>query len=608
MNRVINQNTIIRRPGQDKPKEAQLTNKETSQKGSVHNSIAPEGMIIPDLIPFDPNASVKVIAMGGLCEIGKNTWIIESGDKMFLIDGGLAFPSEDMHGVDLVFPELTYLIENQHKLVGMIITHGHEDHIGGIVNMLKSINIPIMYGPPLAVGLLEGKLKEHGLLGKSVIKRTKPRETVQLGPFAITWIRNNHSIPDSFCLIIQTPAGKIVHSGDFKFDHTPVDGEHFDIAPLAEAGNKGVQLLISDSTNAERAGFTPSEKAVYPKIEEVFIKATKRIIITTFASQVHRIKQILEIAQKYGKKVVILGRSMLNIALVSRQLGYMTYPDGLLIRAEEVSNYPLNKVVILTTGSQGEPLSALTRIANGSHRQISIIPGDTVIISATPIPGNERSVAATINALFARGAEVVYGRDAGVHVSGHCSQEEQKILLNLIKPKFFMPAHGEYRMLVKHGQLAEEVCNMPPENIFIMENGDVLEISSKGAAITGEVPAGIVMVDSSRQGVVDKGLIKDRELLSKSGIVNVVFAVSSGKIATGPDVLFKGIVFADVEESKNLASEIKAKVVSYFESESNKADESLLRKNIEKIVATEVANIKQDPAIQVMILEAALAS
>ncbi|MDX1921368.1 MAG: ribonuclease J [Candidatus Caenarcaniphilales bacterium] len=587
--------TIIRRVSDNEPTQP-----------ANNSNLKASTDIIPDLIPFDPKAKVQVIAMGGLCEIGKNTWVLSCNDKIILIDGGLAFPSEDMHGVDLVFPELTYLIENQDKIAGMIITHGHEDHIGGIVNMLRSINIPIMYGPPLAVGLLEGKLKEAGLLSKSVIKRTKPRETVQLGPFAVTWLRNNHSIPDSFSLVIQSPAGRIVHSGDFKFDHTPVDGEHFDIAPLAEAGAKGVQLLISDSTNAERAGFTPSEKAVYPKIEEVFVKASKRIIITTFASQVHRIKQIMEIAQKYGKKVVILGRSMLNIALVSRQLGYMNFPDGLLIRAEEVSNYPLNKVVILTTGSQGEPLSALTRISNGSHRQISIIPGDTVIISATPIPGNERSVAATINALFARGAEVVYGREAGVHVSGHCSQEEQKILLNLIKPKFFMPAHGEYRMLVKHGKLAEEVCGMSPENIFIMENGDVLQISSEGAAVVGEVPAGIVMVDSSRQGTVDKELVKDRELLSKSGIVNLIFAIHNDKILTGPDVLFKGIVFSDVEESREFAQKIKEQTITYFNQEANKSNLDEVKAKLEKIISDEFKLIKQDPAVQITILEAAL--
>ncbi|MDJ0626202.1 MAG: ribonuclease J [Candidatus Caenarcaniphilales bacterium] len=586
----ITSKTIIRRP--DTKKDSKKISKEI-------------GSIVEDLIPLEENAKVQVIPIGGLCEIGKNTWIVKCNDQIVLIDGGLAFPSEEMHGVDLVLPELTYLIENKEKIVGMILTHGHEDHIGGISNMLKNLDIPIIYGPPLAIGLLEGKLKDQGLSQKTVLKRTKARESVKLGPFAFTWIRNNHSIPDSFCLIIQTPAGRIVHSGDFKFDHTPVDGELFDIAPLAEVGRKGVELLISDSTNAEKSGFTPSEKAVFPKIEEVFVRSSKRIIITTFASQVHRIKQILEIAQKYGRKVAVLGRSMLNIALVSRQLGYMQFPEGLLIRADEVSNYPLNKVCILTTGSQGEPLSALTRIANGTHRQLSIIPGDTVIVSATPIPGNERSVAATINALFARGAEVVYGRESGVHVSGHCSQEEQKLLLNLIRPKHFMPAHGEYRMLVRHGKLGEEVCGLPPEKVFIMENGDVLEISQNHAEITGEVPAGIVMVDSSREGKVNKELIQDRDTLSKCGIVNVILTTSNNTILAGPDVIFRGLVFSEIEESKNLAQEIRDKVTEYYQNEANK-DLEQLKKNIEKIVKETTKKIKQEPVTQVMILETSL--
>jgi ribonuclease J len=591
MNRPINQKPIIRRPSPEGQADPQPTT--TSQ-------------IVPDLVKAVPGEKVQVISLGGLCEIGKNTWAIRYQDQIMIIDGGLAFPSEDMHGVDLVLPELTYLVENKEKIVGMLITHGHEDHIGGVSNMLKSVDIPIIYGPPLAVGLLEGKLKEAGLMQKANMKRIKPRETVQLGSFAVTFVRNNHSIPDSFSLIIQSPAGKIVHSGDFKFDHTPVDGELFDIAALSEASASGVTLLISDSTNAERAGYTPSERAVYAKLEETFVKATKRIIITTFASQVHRIRQILDIAQKYGRKVAILGRSMLNIALISRQLGYMTFPDGLLIRAEEVTQYPLNRIVILTTGSQGEPLSALTRISNGSHKQISIIPGDTVVISATPIPGNERSVAATINALFARGAEVVYGRDSGVHVSGHCSQEEQKIMLSLVRPKFFMPAHGEYRMLVRHGKLAEEVCGLPSENVFIMENGDVLEVTTDSAQIVGEVPAGIIMVDSSRENSIDRDIVQDRHKLSTQGMMNLILTVNNGKIMAGPDLIFKGFVVGEAHEMEELQTEIKRKVTEAWPEVVQKGA-AQMQAALGAIIKQCLADHKQEPIIQVVVLEASLA-
>ncbi len=584
----MNKKPIIRRPNQNQ-------NIEVEKKEINDNT---QENIIPDLVQAIPGEKVQVISLGGLGEIGKNTWVMRYQDQIMIIDGGLGFPSEDMHGVDLVLPELTYLIENQDKIAGMIITHGHEDHIGGISNMLKSVNIPIIYGPPLAIGLLEGKLKEAGLLGKANMNRIKPRETVTVGAFAVTFVRNNHSIPDSFSLVIQSPAGKIVHSGDFKFDHTPVDGELFDISALAEASASGVSLLISDSTNAERSGYTPSEKAVFTKIEEAFVKATKRIIITTFASQVHRISQILEIAQKYGRKVAILGRSMLNIALISRQLGYMHFPDGLLIRAEEVANYPLNRIVVLTTGSQGEPLSALTRIANGSHKQLSIIPGDTVIISATPIPGNERSIAGTINALFARGADVVYGKESGVHVSGHCSQEEQKLMLSLVQPKFFMPAHGEYRMLVRHGKLGEEVCGLPSENIFIMENGDILEITTDSAQIIGEVPAGIIMVDSSREHSVNKEVLRDRDKLSKQGLVNIIITMDKDKIVAGPDILLKGFVFGDAAQSAEFTENLKSQILQ--------ADTEISQSNLEKVVKNFLKEHRLDPMVQLLVLEASL--
>ncbi len=565
-------------------------------------STAQSERIIPDRLTIDPNKKVKVIALGGLCEIGKNTWAFECDDQILIVDAGLAFPSEDMHGVDLVLPDLTYLTENQHKIVALVITHGHEDHIGGVSNLLNKAHIPIIFAPPLAVGLLEVKLKEAGLLASTNMKRFKARETLHLGPFIVTLTRNNHSIPDSFCVIIQTPAGVIVHTGDFKFDHTPVDGELFDIAPLAEVASEGVLLMISDSTNAERAGYTPSEKFVYPQLEECFMRASKRIIITTFASQVHRIKQILEIANKYGRKVAILGRSMLNIALVSRQLGYTTFPDGLLVRAEEVSQLPPNKVAILTTGSQGEPLSALTRIANGSHKQISISPGDTVIISATPIPGNERSVASTVNALFSRGAQVVYGREAGVHVSGHCSQEEQRIMLNLIQPKYFMPAHGEYRMLVRHGKLGEEVCNMPSENVFIMENGDVLELTANSAKVVGEVPAGILMIDSSaRRDFIKEETIKIRHRLSKQGFVSIIITAEGEKIISGPDVFFKGMAI-NTAILAELQVEIVAQILELWPTLAKLSEEELQAK-IEALVLELMNTHKHSPIVQTVLMQ-----
>lgn len=573
--------------------------------------------IVPEIIKIEPEKKVEVIAIGGLGEIGKNTWAFRCDDQILVVDAGLGFPNESMPGIDLVLPDLTYLIENKDKIAGLVITHGHEDHIGGIPNLLRSVDVPIIYGPPLAIGLVESKLKEHGLLQKSSIKRIKPRETFKIGSFAVTFVRNNHSIPDSFSLIIQSPAGLIVHSGDFKFDHTPVDGELFDFAALSEASKKGVQLLISDSTNSERPGFSPSEKYVYPNIEEAFIRATKRIIITTFASQVHRIRQILEISQKHGKKVAILGRSMLNIALIARQLGYMTFPDGLLIRAEEVSHYPLNKIVVLTTGSQGEPMSALTRISKGTHRQISIIPGDTVIVSATPIPGNERAVASTINALFSRGAQVVYGKEAGVHVSGHASVEEQKIMLNLIKPKFFMPAHGEHRMLVSHGELAQEVLGMPSEDVFVMENGDVLEISTDkntetSAKISGKVPVGIVMVDSSdhSHGIAQK-IVEDRKELSTKGFVSAVitFDSQSKKIFDKPDVVLKGVISNNPEDLSTMRESVANSLLENWQKCVTSNDgENKLKSALTKIVAEACKKHNQKPLVQVMLLDTAASS
>ena len=425
----------------------------------------------PSVRPGKAVNALRIVALGGLGEIGKNTMAISYGDDLILVDSGLAFPSEEMLGVDLVLPDISFLIENRSKLKGLVITHGHEDHIGGIPFILKEIPIPVIYGSALALGLIEGKLKEIGLADRTVMHSVRPRQKVRIGCFTIQFVRCTHSIADSFSLIIETPVGTLVHTGDFKFDFTPVDGELFDIASLTAAAQEGILLLMSDSTNTEKEGYTSSERTVWRKLIEVFANAAGRIIVTTFASNVHRISQVLQAAMKYDRKVAILGRSMLNLAGISRELGYMTFPDGLLMPVEQINKLPHNKVVILTTGSQGEPLSALSRIANHEYKQMRIVPGDTVIVSATPIPGNERSVANTINALFLRGADVIYGRQAGVHVSGHACRQEQMLMINLCRPKFFMPIHGEYRMLVRHGEIATE-CGVLPENVFVMEMGN----------------------------------------------------------------------------------------------------------------------------------------
>ena len=485
---------------------------------------------------------LKIIPLGGLGEIGKNTMVLAYGNDMMLIDAGLAFPSEDMLGVDLVLPDVSFLVENQNKIKGLAITHGHEDHIGGIPFILRQLPIPVIYGPALALGLLEGKLKEVGLSDRTIMRQVKPRQQVKIGCFNVQFVRCTHSIADSYSLIIRTPVGTIVHTGDFKFDFTPVDGEQFDIASLTTAAEEGVLLLMSDSTNVEREGYTPSERTVWRKLDEVFANARKRIIVTTFASNVHRVRQILQAAMKYDRKVTVLGRSMLNLAGIARELGYMSFPDGLLLPVEQINQLPHDKVVILTTGSQGEPLSALTRIANNEHKQIQIVPGDTVIVSATPIPGNERSISNTINALFLSGADVIYGREAGVHVSGHACREEQKLMLNLCKPKFFMPVHGEYRMLVRHSELAVE-CGVAPSNTFVMDNGDVLEVTKDKGQKLSRVKSGIILVDSSRAWEIDEHIVAQRRHLAEDGVVSVALTLDNKKnVLAGPDINMKGVI------------------------------------------------------------------
>ncbi|OUC12601.1 MAG: ribonuclease J [Alkalinema sp. CACIAM 70d] len=486
---------------------------------------------------------LKVIPLGGLHEIGKNTCVFEYGDEILLLDAGLAFPTDGMHGVNIVLPDMTYLRENQHKIKGMIITHGHEDHIGGIPFHLKQINIPVMYGPRLALALLEGKLQEAGVADRTELRPVGPRDFIRIGSyFLVEFIRNTHSIADSFSIALHTPVGVVIHTGDFKFDHTPVDGERFDLQRLAEYGEKGVHCLISDSTNSEVPGFTPSERAVFPNLEKVYMQAQGRLIITTFASSVHRVNMILELAEKYGKSVAVLGRSMLNVIAHARTLGYIKCKDETLVPLNMATKMPDNKLVILTTGSQGEPMSALTRIANQEHRQIKVRQGDTVVFSANPIPGNTIAVVNTIDKLMMQGAKVVYGKEAGIHVSGHACQEDQKLMLALTKPRFFLPVHGEHRMLVKHSQTAQSM-GVPAENMVIIDNGDTVELTKDAIRKGDRVPAGIELMDTSRSGVVDDKVLKERQHLAGDGVVTVAATVNwNGKLMTKPEVHLRGVV------------------------------------------------------------------
>jgi ribonuclease J len=484
---------------------------------------------------------LKIIPLGGLHEIGKNTCVFEYDNEIVLLDAGLAFPSDGMHGVNIVLPDMTYLRENKHRIQGMIVTHGHEDHIGGIPFHLKQFEIPVIYGPRLAMALLSGKLEEAGVSDRTELRTVAPRQMVKIGShFFVEFMRNTHSIADSFTVAIHTPIGVVIHTGDFKIDHTPVDGERFDLQRLAEHGEKGVLCLISDSTNSEVPGFTPSERSVYPNLDRIFSRATGRLLVTTFASSVHRLNMILELAQHHQRYVSVIGRSMLNVIAHARTLGYITCPDDVFLPLHQVHQLPNEKVLILTTGSQGEPMAALSRIANGEHRQIKIRAGDTVVFSANPIPGNTIAVVNTIDKLMMLGAKVIYGREQGIHVSGHGCQEDQKLMLALTRPRFFLPVHGEHRMLVKHAETAQSI-GIPATNMVIVDNGDVVELSTDAIKIAGQVPAGIELVDNA--GVVNARVLKERQQLAEDGVVTVAAAISwEGKLLAVPEIHLRGVV------------------------------------------------------------------
>ncbi|MDF5724840.1 MAG: ribonuclease J [Rhizonema sp. PD37] len=489
------------------------------------------------------NSALKIIPLGGLHEIGKNTCVFEYEDEIVLLDAGLAFPTEAMHGVNIVLPDMTYLRENRHKIKGMIVTHGHEDHIGGIAFHLKQLEIPVIYGPRLAMAMLEGKLEEAGVRDRTELRTVQPRDVVRIGKhFFVEYIRNTHSIADSFTIAMHTPLGLVIHTGDFKFDHTPVDGEHFDIQRLAEHGEKGVLCLLSDSTNSEVAGFTPSERSVYPNLERIFLQTPGRLLVTTFASSVHRINMILQLAQKYNRVVAVVGRSMLNLIAHARNLGYIKCEDNLLQPLHVIRNMPEEKVLILTTGSQGEPMSAMTRIANQEHPHLRIRQGDTVVFSANPIPGNTIAVVNVIDKLMMQGANVIYGREKGIHVSGHGCQEDQKLMIALTRPKFFVPVHGEHRMLVKHSQTAQSM-GIPTNNMVIIQNGNVIELTEESIRVAGKVPAGIELVDTSGSGMVSAKVLQERQRMAEEGIVTIAAAIDwSGKLMAKPEIHLRGVV------------------------------------------------------------------
>ncbi|MCI8759746.1 MAG: ribonuclease J [Clostridia bacterium] len=504
-------------------------------------------------------SKLKIIPLGGLHEVGKNITVFEYENEMIVVDCGLSFPEDDMLGIDLVIPDITYLEKNVDRIKGLIITHGHEDHIGSVPYLLKKINIPI-FAPRLACGLIRNKLEEHKLLRSTKLTEVLQGQTISLGKnFKVEFIRSSHSIPDSVMLAITTPAGTILHTGDFKVDYTPIDGKLMDFGRIAEWGNKGILALMSDSTNAERKGFTMSESSIGEVFDKLFLNCTKRIVVATFASNVHRVQQIVNSAVKYNRKIAVCGRSMINMIQTSKELGYINCPENIFIDIDMMNTYTDEQLVIITTGSQGEPMSALTRMAAGDHRKVKITQNDLVIISATPIPGNEKFVSKVIDDLMQIGAEVVYSSLETIHVSGHACQEEQKLILALARPKYFIPVHGEYRQLIAHSETAQSM-GIDKDNIIMMSNGRVLEINEQGAELTNSVPSGRILVDGLGVGDVGSIVLRDRQHLSQDGLIVIVLTMdsSTGEVVAGPDVISRGFVY--VRESENLMDDVKSVV------------------------------------------------
>ena len=497
---------------------------------------------------------LKIIPLGGLEEIGKNMTVIEYGDNIIVIDCGVKFPEDEMLGIDLVIPDVTYLERNLEKVHAILVTHGHEDHIGALPYVLKKINVPV-YGTELTLGLIENKLIEHGMLNDVELNKVNAGQKLQFGAFKVEFVRTTHSIADAVSIAVDTPVGMIFHTGDFKIDHTPIEGDPIDLPRIAELGKKGVLLLLADSTNVERPGYTMSERTVGETLDSTFAGAKGRIIVATFASNIHRIQQIINSAVKYNRKVALVGRSMLNVMRTAARLGYLSYPEDTIIDIDKIGRYNPDQIVIITTGSQGEPMSALARIANSTHKKVEIMDGDLVIISASPIPGNEKLVYKVIDDLFKQGAYVIYDSLDDMHVSGHAKQEELKIMHRLINPKFFIPVHGEYRMLKKHAKLAMSL-GMEEKNIFIMQNGKILELTRRSAAINGNVPSGSVMVDGLGVGDVGDVVLRDRRILSEDGLIIIVATIDSkGNLLANVEIMSRGFVY--VKESEELIEEVR---------------------------------------------------
>lgn len=554
---------------------------------------------------FRKNANkIKVMALGGLNEVGKNMTVVEYKDEIIVIDAGLSFPEDEMLGVDIVIPDITYLVKNKDKIKGIFITHGHEDHIGALPYILRKINVPI-YGAKLSIGLIQVKLKEHKL-NNVKLHEVKPRQIIKLSNMEVEFIKNNHSIPDACSIAVHTDQGIIYHTGDFKIDLTPIDGDVMDMHRICELSQKGVLLMLADSTNAERPGSTMSERTVGVGLDDLFRKAdNSRIIVATFASNIHRLQQIINTAQKFNRKVAVSGRSMVNVVGVARELGYLDIDDDVLIDLNDLSKYEDNEIVLITTGSQGEPMSALARMASAEHKKVEIRRGDLIIISAHPIPGNEKLISKVVNSLFEKGAEVVYNDIVDIHVSGHACQEELKLMQRLVRPKFFMPAHGEYRMLKRHAELAEEL-GMPSQNIFVMKTGEVLELDKNSAKVTSHVPTGNVLVDGLGVGDVGNIVLRDRKHLSEDGLMIVVVTISKedGKVLAGPDIISRGFVY--VRESEDLmdgAKDVIKNVLNDCE-ERNIKEWAYLKNNIkENLKEYLYQKTKRNPMILPIIME-----
>ena len=547
---------------------------------------------------------IKITPLGGILEIGKNLTVFEYGSDIVILDCGLAFPDDDMLGVDMVIPDWTYLVKHQNRIKGIVLTHGHEDHIGAIPYFLKEFNVPV-YGTKLTLGILKYKLEEHGIVNSTKTIVVNPGETFKLGDFKIEYIRSNHSIADAVAVALHTPAGVVLHTGDFKIDPTPIDGEMIDLARIGQLGNEGILALMSDSTNAERTGYTMSERTVGKTFDSIFENCDKRIFVATFASNIHRVQQVINAAVKHKRKVAVSGRSMENVLSAAIELGYMKIPKNTLISLDEINRYPKNQLVIITTGSQGEPMAALSRMAFSGHKKANIENGDLVIISASPIPGNEKAISTVINELLKHGAEVVYEALADVHVSGHACQEELKIILALAKPKYFIPVHGEYKHLCAHREIAMQM-GIPSKNIIMMDNGKMLEITKTSAKIVDNVPAGKILVDGLGVGDVGNIVLRDRKHLAQDGLIVIVLTIdkASNTVVAGPDIISRGFVY--VREAENLMDEMRYAAMDALDEcmDKNITDWSSIKTNLKNAVGGYIfSKTKRKPMILPVIMD-----